>query len=69
MSLNSIATKILNTYGGKETEHNWEKIDTLFKEYIGELPKSNVDNIMLSIRRFRQVLQEVVSTILETNSR
>lgn len=59
--LSSIATKIIATYNGKETEHNWERVDTLLKELSIEVSKcpSN-EEILVSIKRIFQVLQETV---------
>lgn len=62
MSLPSIAAKIITTYDGKETEHNWEKIDTLLKEFIMEIAKNPTkEQVLSAVRRIAEVLQDVVT--------
>lgn len=61
-SLDSISGKLVATFAGKETEQNWERIDTLLKEMAVELPQTSIDDSIASIRKCKEVIQETVPT-------
>lgn len=65
-ALESIATRIITTFGDRETEQNWEKIDTLYKEFIGELVNDHYSNadVINAVKRFKEVLYSTVTTLL-----
>lgn len=60
MDLESLAAKIVTTFGGKETEQNWEKIDALLKELSGELPGCSNEEVISAVKRCREVLLTTV---------
>lgn len=60
MSIDTIAGKIVSAHGGKETEQNWEKIDTLYKEFITTLVGSTPEDVIQGVKKFKEVLQSSV---------
>lgn len=60
MSPETIAEKLTITYNGKETEQNWEKVDSLLRELTEEIPKSSNDELLSAIKRCKQVIQDLV---------
>lgn len=63
MSLDVIANKLVNVFGGKETEQNWEKIDTLLKEFSNDLAKTSNDEIIAAAKKCREIIQNSVNQL------
>lgn len=61
-SLESIASRLNTTFAGRETEHNWERVDTLLRELLVVLPKTPIDDAILSVKRCKEVIQDTLAT-------
>lgn len=64
MTLDATANKIIAVFAGKETEQNWEKMDTLYKEFATQLIVHDADEIVQAVRKFKDVLQDTVRRIV-----
>lgn len=60
MNIDTISGKIVSAHGGKETEQNWEKIDTLYKEFSSSLQSSTPEEVIQGVKKFKEVLQSSV---------
>lgn len=61
MKLDSIANRLVTTFGGRETEQNWEKVDSLLKEYTLEVTLgASIEDILTNTKRCKEVIQDTV---------
>jgi hypothetical protein len=60
--METIVTKLVTTYGGKETEQNWEKVDTLLKELSVTFCKASNEEIISNVKRCKDVIQDTLGT-------
>lgn len=63
MTLDATANKIIAVFAGKETEQNWEKVDTLYKEFAVQIAGHDVEEIVQAVRKFKDVLQDTVRRV------
>lgn len=55
-SLDGLSNKLIATFGSGESEHNWERTDTLLKEFTNALPSAKADDIISTVRKIKDVL-------------
>lgn len=60
MSIDALASRIVGTHGGRETEQNWEKLDALYKEFVAALAGSTLEDVIQAVKKFKEVLQNSV---------